>query len=166
MTDTENTSEAPKPRTKNATPAASGDAAAPAAPAAVPASADTTTPTVPAAPAPTPARGPGRGILIGAIAATLVGGLGIGGVGGFALATAVEHHAPAFAGQAGPRDDRPGFGEQGERPGDDHRMPGQPPQSGPGSAPGGGTPGTAPAPGAPGTAPAPGTTESPDSGGQ
>ncbi|MGN6503068.1 MAG: hypothetical protein ACTHKX_09245, partial [Pseudolysinimonas sp.] len=125
MTDTENTPEAPKSRAKNATPAASGDAAAPAAPNAAPASADTTTPITQATPAtpataPTPAaapsRGPGRGILIGAIAATLVGGLGIGGVGGFALATAVEHHAPAFAGQA-ERDDRPGGGEQGERPG-------------------------------------------------
>jgi hypothetical protein len=157
MTDTENTSEARKPRTKNAPPAASGDAAAPTAPAAVPASAEYT---VPATPAPAPARGPGRGILIGAIAATLVGGLGIGGVGGFALATAVEHHAPAFAGHArqgedrGPRDDRPGAGEQGERPGDGHGMPGQPPQSGTGTAPN------------TGTAPAPGTTESPDSGGQ
>lgn len=69
----------------------------------------------------------GRGILIGAAAAALVVGLGVGGTGGFALAHAL-HPAPSLAGPGG---QFPGGGPGGQMPG------GQPLQGAPGNGPNG-----------------------------
>lgn len=104
------------------------------------------TDTIAAAPAPVyvpqPTQGVGRGILIGAIAASLVGGLALGGIGGFAIASAT-HQPPAFAQsgqnqQNGPQGQGPqGQGQQGQGPHGPGQgmgqggMPGQPPQGGP-----------------------------------
>lgn len=84
-----------------------------------------------------PSRGAGRGILIGVAAAALVGGLGIGAVGGFALANATHPH-PQLVSQTGPmggqqggpswQQNGPGQGQgQGQGQGG---TPGQPPQGG------------------------------------
>jgi hypothetical protein len=98
------------------------------------------TDTIAAAPAPVyvtqPTQGVGRGILIGAIAASLVGGLALGGIGGFAIASAT-HQPPAFAQTGQNQQNGPqGQGQHGPGQGmgqgwNQGGMPGQPPQGGP-----------------------------------
>ncbi|CAN5520745.1 hypothetical protein BH09ACT4_BH09ACT4_12420 [soil metagenome] len=78
-----------------------------------------------------PSRGVGPGILIAVITAALVGGLGIGGVGGFALANAGGHDRPAISQQGpGQPGGQPG-NQQGPPQGGQGGIPGQPPQGGP-----------------------------------
>ncbi|HEV7743219.1 MAG TPA: hypothetical protein VGO65_12460 [Pseudolysinimonas sp.] len=123
MTNTENTPAAPKPRARKAKAAQTEPASE------LAAEPTSVTTTAPPAPVTQPSRGIGRGILIGAIAASLVGGLALGGAGGFALATVAHHGGTAFAGQDGPG------GPQGQNGG----MPGRPPHGGmPGGGQGGG----------------------------
>ena len=110
MTNNENTPAASKPRRDKSTVEPT-----------------TVTYTEPATPATQPSRGVGFGILIGIAAAALVGGLGIGAVGGFALASATHSSRPAIAVQGGQQGGPQGQGQGG--------MPGQPPQGG---MPGGG----------------------------
>jgi hypothetical protein len=80
-----------------------------------------------------PSRGAGRGILIGVAAAALVGGLGIGAVGGFALANAT-HPRPQLVSQTGPMGGQqggPSWHQSGPGQGQGQNgMPGQPPQGG------------------------------------
>jgi hypothetical protein len=146
MTNTDGTAPATKPASKkNATATEPANAA--------PAAETVAAPVAPATTTVATRPGIGRGILIGAIAASLVGGIALGGGAGALIATAGGHHGrPDFSqgqlpggpqgqqgqgqqgqGQQGPGQQGPGQqgpGQQGPGQGQNGGMPGQPPQGG------------------------------------